>query len=74
MTTYAIAAEGQIGRYPTASTFDAALARAFSATEFGMTVTVLKVEGPDDDLTFTPVVTLCPPITPTTSTSPEVRA
>lgn len=73
MTTYryALAADGQVGNYPTEPTLAAALARAYQAVELGVTVTIFAQGAAASDTEA--LCTVTPPITPP-STSPEVSA
>lgn len=74
--SYALAVEGQIGRYEGTDDLSQAFVAALALTALHrLPVTVLRVEpGHGDHIEITPVATVSRPTTPTHSTSPEVSA
>lgn len=72
MTTYALDT-GQPGTYRTFDNYVSAVLAAYDAALRGDTATVVQVDGAANDLTFKPLVTTRPPITPP-STSPRGTA
>lgn len=71
---YALAIGEQSGTYPLFAEYRLAVWEAIDLARSGETVTLLQVDGPSDDLRFTPLVTVSPPLVPTHSTSPEAPA
>lgn len=73
--SYLLQIDDAVGDYPTAQNQGEAIFKALDEVRQGHTVTIVIVNTVrGDELHFSPLCTITPPVVPTFSTSPEVSA
>lgn len=71
MSTYILQVDDAVGTYPEYDNYVTVVLAAYDRALRGLAATVVQVDGPANDLRFTPLVTVGPPLVPTISTSPK---